>query len=198
MADGDVHILGADTRVPRRYTPALVVGGLLVAYYIFRGRAMAAGTAASSVPAAGTDQTYLELQQSMQMAQLELAQLTAMTAIESQQLQEAFMLQAGMNPGLLQNCIPYINWYNLDNAARSSLQQQVNNGQLYMTPTASGFCFGPTQMGIAGHPPLVTSRTSSGLFGGSASTQGYPGGTTAPAPSPSTLAQILAALGIRL
>lgn len=194
----DVHILGAD--IPRSRLPLYLGGAALIGFIFLRSRTPnTAGPSAAADLSASNQAAMLNLEYQMlqDQSQFQLAQLASMTSLQQQQLNEAYNISAGMNPGLLQNCIPYTEWYQLDSATRNSVMAQVNNGQLTMTPSLNGWCFTPTQMGIAGHPPIVTNRSSTGLFGSSGSTTGYPstvGG--APTAQQPYIIQLLQALGL--
>lgn len=191
MPEGDLRILGADTHLPKRTAPLVIAGGLVLAYLIFRGRsqqtAMPTVDQAAAQAVQQNNAYALEFYQAQQQAAYQIQQLTAMNALEQQQLNQQYQLSAGLNPGLLAQTIPWNDFYNLPADVRNSLQSQVNNGQLFQTASASGVTFGPTQMGIQGHPYLVTARSSSGLFGGSSSVTGPAGsvpGTPPVAPDP--------------
>jgi len=198
MPEGDVHILGAN--IHRSQLPLVLGVGAIAAYLLLRPRVAASGGTTGAVDTSGANaaaQLNLEYQMLQNQAAYQMQQLSAMTSLQQQQLTEAYNLQAGMNPGLLSNCIAYLDWYALDQTSRNAVQQQVNNGQLLMTPGSSGWCFTPTTMGVAGHPPLVTQRTNTGLFGSSGSVTGYPstaGG--APAAQQPFILQLLQALGL--
>lgn len=194
----DVHILGAD--IPKGRLPLYLGGAVLIGFLLLRSRTQASAVNSAAADLSASNQAAmlnLEYQMLQDQSQFQMAQLASMTSLQQQQLNEAYNLQAGMNPGLLQNCVPYTEWYQLDSATRNSVLAQVNNGQLTMSPSVNGWCFTPTQMGIAGHPPLVTQRTSTGLFGSSGSNTGYPstvGG--APAAQQPYILQLLQALGL--
>jgi hypothetical protein len=173
----DIRLLGADTHIPRRNLPIFLVGGAALLFVLFRGR-QAAPTSSPTVDQqlagnlAQNDQTSLEFYQIQQQAQQQLAQLMSANMLQQQQMNQAYMLSAGLNPGLLQQCIPFQQWYNLQSDVRGNLTDQVRNGQLFQTIGANGICFGPTSAGIAGHQPYATARSSTGLFSSSSSITG--------------------------
>jgi hypothetical protein len=176
----DIRILGADTHIPRKNLPLVLLGGAAVAAFVFlrpRMRIQTGPTVDQTLAgnAQAADQTGLEFAQLQAQTADQQAQLMASTAIQQQQLNEAYQLSAGMNPGLLQQCIPLVDWYNTAADVRKNLTDQVRNGQLFQTIGPSGICFGPSQAGIAGHPPYVTARSSTGLFGASSSITGPAG-----------------------
>ncbi len=195
MPEGDVHILGADTHISKKRAPLLLAGGAIVVFLALRSRAAApaAGPTVDSSLAGARQQNNafaLEFYQAQTQAQFELAQLMASNSIQQQQLNQGYQLAAGINPGLLQQCIPLAQWYNLGSDIRDSLSNQVRNGQLFQSIGINGVCFAPTQMGISGHAPFVTAKSSRGLFSSGSSVTGPAGsvpGTPPPAGDPGLL-----------
>jgi len=187
MPEGDVHILGADTHIPRKYAPWALGGAAIVAFLALRSRASSQQQPTvdqSLAQAQASGNSYaLEFYQAQAQARQEIAQLTASNAIEKQQLDQAYQLQAGLNPGLLAQTIPFNQWYSLGNDVRQSILNQVANGQLYETVGPNGYTFGPTQAGVSGHAPLVTARSSRGLFSASSTVTG-PSGAVPITPPP--------------
>lgn len=187
--EGGVRILGADTHIPRKYAPWMVGGAAIVAYLALKGRNSGQQRSQPTVDTAiaqaqQQDNAFaLEFYQAQTQAAYQIAQLTQSNALEKQQLDQAYQLQAGLNPGLLAQTIPWAQWAGLTNDVKQSLLNQVNNGQLFMTQGANGITFGPTQQGIQGHPPLVTAKSSKGLFSSSSSVTG-PAGSIPSQPPP--------------
>ncbi len=188
MPEGDVHILGSDTHISKKRAPFLLAGGAIVLFLALRSRASAgpSGPTVGAQLASNQQQNNafaLEFYQAQAQAQFELAQLMSSNAIQQQQLNQSYQLAAGINPGLLQQCIPLGQWYNLAKDVRNSLQSQTNNGQLFQSIGPNGICFAPTQMGVSGHAPFVTARSSQGLFSSGSSVSG-PAGSVPGTPPP--------------
>lgn len=184
MPEGDVRIFGADTHIPQKHFPLVLGGAAVVAFLAFRSRPSPSGGSGSNTPAAANDSSSLEFARIQQQAATELAQLMAMNKLESQATEYAYK----NSPAGQRMCLPLTQYYALDAGTRRSFESRVANGQLLETIGADGICFTPTAQGQAGFMPYVTSKSSSGLFGGSASVTGPAGtvGGTAPmAPSPS-------------
>lgn len=137
-----------------------------------------------AIPDQSGNNEYLKI---IAEANLELMQLTSANKLQDKQLDYQYALQAGVNPGLNKQCIPWDTWFSLPAAQRKNINQQIKNGKLIAQPGIDGYCTTPTQIGFRGSEPLVSVDTNSGFLSSGQTIRG-PAGSFNPAASmaPST------------
>lgn len=156
----NVEVLGQQVETPPARTLLLLAGaGALIGFVLLRKSSPAPATQGNAPSPANPE--FLAV---VADANRDIAQLTASNRLQEKQLDYNYQLAMLNAPRNSRQCIPFSEWRNLSMRDRKVYQQQVRNGKLIQVPSPNGICFIPTQSGVSGHAPLVTTQTDAGFF----------------------------------
>ncbi len=129
----------------------------------------------------------------------ESAKVSTEAQLARERLGAEFAIAAGRQQTQRESCIPWGNFFALDNKQRDALNAQVGDGALIVVPSASGLCYRPTERGAMGSQPRVVQEIKSGLAGSRSKVTGPAGSVpTVQVPPKSGLQSALDALAAYL